>query len=382
MRILVFSTDDFLPPAGGAETALWEIAHRNRQHTFTLICGRLERRRPSHQTVGNVQIHRIGIGSPRIDGVFLAVWGGVVALQMHRQERFDLVWAVLASYGAFAATVFRWLAHVPYLLTLQEGNNLTRGVRALPVFRQLYRAVFRSADGLQAISRYLLHWGFAMGFRKTKQAELIPNGIDTELFGAPISADAVAAERARYHVPADAFVITTVSRLVPKNGIGDIIGALPFLPSRFVAVIHGFGSLRSTLEQQVQLLGVADRVRFMGQLERERLPVALRAGDVFVRPSLTEGLGTAFLEAMASDVPVIATPVGGIVDFLHDGENGFFTLPHDPQVLARTIERVAALNASHRAAVIERAREMVFREYDWDVIARRMDVLFRRIATP
>ncbi len=381
MRILVFSTDDFLPPAGGAETAIGEIARRNSQHAFTLICGRLDRHRTYRQTVGNVSIIRIGIGSPRIDAFLLALFGGFVGFWEHRRDPFQLTWAMMASYGAAAATVFRLLTHTPFLLTLQEGNDIGRGIRVMPGFRHIYRIGFRTADGLQAISRCLLDWGFRMGFRKENPSELIPNGIDQPLFTKPISDDAIAAERTRYHIPEHVFVITTVSRLVPKNGIGDVIRALPLLPPQFMFVIHGFGPLRTTLERQAQMLGVADRIRFMGQLARERLPIALRAADVFVRPSLTEGLGTAFLEAMAAGTPVIATPVGGIVDFLHDGENGFFTPPHDPHMLARTIERVAALDATQRSAVITKARTLVFREYDWDTIARHMDSFFHRIST-
>lgn len=380
MRILVFSTDDFIPPAGGAETAIWEIARRTPQHTFTLLCGRLDRRRVRQEVIGNVTIRRIGIGHPRIDAFLLALFGGFIGLRMHRQERFQLAWAVLASYGAFAATIFRWYTGVPYLLTLQEGNNLTRGIRSMPGFKQLYGGVFRAADGLQAISRYLLDWGVRMGFRKGRPVELIPNGIDRELFTKPLSSEVIAAERSRYHVPSDAFVITTVSRLVPKNGIGDLIVALALLPARFTLVVHGFGPLQMKLEHMAKMLGVAERIRFMGPLAREHMPVALRAADVFARPSLTEGLGTAFLEAMAAGVPVIATPVGGIVDFLRDGETGFFTQPQNPQSLAHTIERVAALDTMQRTTIIERARQMVFREYDWDMIARRMDALFHRVA--
>lgn len=379
MRILVFSTDDFLPPAGGAETAIWEIARRTPQHSYVLICGRLDRHRIQQQAVGNVLIRRIGIGSPRIDAFLLAFYGSVVALRMHRIQKFDFIWSVMASYGAGAATVFHWFTRVPFLLTLQEGNDIERGVRNIPGLKQLYKIGFRSANGLHAISRYLLNWGVRMGFQKKNTAELIPNGIDQALFTKEIPPQAVAKERLRYHIPSDAFVITTVSRLVLKNGIGDLIQALAFLPSRFVLVIHGFGPLQIKLEHMAKVLGVAERVRFMGPLAREHMPVALRAADVFARPSLTEGLGTAFLEAMAAGIPVIATPVGGIVDFLRDGETGFFAQPQNPQSLAHTIQRVAEFDVMQRTAVIERARQMVFQEYDWDVIARRMDVLFHRV---
>lgn len=379
MRILVFSTDDFLPPAGGAETSIFEIARRNTQHRFTLVCARLEASRKWRETVGNVEIFRIGVGSRRIDAFLLAFFGGFIGIAMHLRERFNLVWAVMASYGAAGATIFSWATGVPFLMTLQEGNDVQSGVRAFPVLRWIYRLGFRSADGLHAISKYLLEWGLRMGFQANRPMELIPNGVDIKLFTSELPDGAIVAERASYHVPENAFVITTISRLVPKNGVGDIISALSLLPPRFVLIIYGLGRLRAQLESMAEKFGVAGRVRFMGQLARERLPVALRAADVFVRPSLTEGLGTAFLEAMAAGTPVIATPVGGIVDFIHDGKNGFFTPPGDPSQLARTVERVAATDSGSLTSIKEQAFNTVFRNYNWDDIARRMDNLFHRV---
>lgn len=380
MQILVFSTDDFLPPAGGAETAFWEIARRNSQHRFTLVCARLERARSRRQTVENVSIRRIGIGHRRVDPFLLAFFGVFVALGLQWRHRCALAWAVMASYGAAGATLFSWATGTPLLLTLQEGNDVERGVRTFPLLQQIYRLGFRSADGLQAISRYLLDWGHRMGFRRDRPAELIPNGVDIALFTAPVAEQMLTAERSTYHVPLGSFVITTVSRLVPKNGIDDLIRALALLPNRFALVIHGYGPMEQKLKELARSLGVAERVRFMGHLPRERLPAALRAADVFARPSLTEGLGTAFLEAMAAGVPVVATPVGGIVDFLRDGENGFLTPPREPERLAHTLQRVAGMDAERRAALAARARETVVRTYDWDVIARRMNALFQRLA--
>lgn len=379
MRILVFSTDDFLPPAGGAETAFWEVARRNPQHQFTLVCARLERTRSRRQIVDGIHIRRIGIGHRVIDAFLLQCCGAFVGLAMHGSQRFDLVWAVMASYGAGAATLFTWMTGVPFLLTLQEGNNIERGPRAFPVLRSIYRIGFRSVDGLHAISHYLLSWGMKMGFHRDRPHAMIPNGVDIGLFSVPVSAAAIAAERAAQGFPAGSFVIATVSRLVPKNGIGDLIHAIARLPSRFVLAIYGYGVLERSLTDQARRLGVLDRVRFMGHLARERLPVVLRAADAFSRPSLTEGLGTAFLEAMAAGVPVIATPVGGIVDFVRDEENGFFAKPGDPVDLARVIEQVAGLDADRRAAINTAGVATVAEGYDWDDIAHRMDALFHRL---
>ena len=123
MKVAIFSTDDFLPPAGGAELAVKEIAQRCPDVSFDLVCARLRRSSSRVQTVGNVTIHRIGIGVPRLDGILLALWGARYVRRLHRERPFDVVWAVLASYGAWAAHRFATSAGLPFLLTLQEGKS-------------------------------------------------------------------------------------------------------------------------------------------------------------------------------------------------------------------------------------------------------------------
>lgn len=375
MNILVYSTDDFLPPAGGAETALWEVARRLPHHRFTLLCARLDRRRPRHQTVGNITIHRTGIGIPKPDGILLGLLGARYARRLHAREPFDLVWSVMASYGAFAATRFARRAHVPHLLTLQEGKELNGIVRLTPPFR----GIFRHAGGLHAISRYLLNWGVRMGFRPGLPAKVIPNGVDIGQFARRIPAADIAANRASLGISPGSYVIVTTSRLVPKNGIGHLIAALSLLPERFKLVIHGYGPLEKSLKRQAALLSATGRIRFAGHLERSGLPLALQSADLFVRPSLSEGLGTSFLEAMASRIPVVGTPVGGIVDFIRDGETGFLAKPGNPKDLARVIAHAAALDIAAREALCARASALIAQSYDWDKIAADMDSFFTEL---
>src|SRR3989338_7534047 len=126
----------------------------------------------------------------------------------------------------------------------------------------------------------------------------------------------------RLSVPTDSKVVITVSRLVKKNGVMDLIDAMRFLPESVHLLIVGTGELEDALKRIAADLGHAHRVHFLGHLSQDDIPPYLWASDVFCRPSLSEGLGNAFLEAMAAGVPVIGTPVGGIPDFLKDGETG------------------------------------------------------------
>src|SRR3989344_767164 len=115
----------------------------------------------------------------------------------------------------------------------------------------------------------------------------------------------------------DIFLITT-SRMVRKNAIDVIIRSLTLLDAHVKFLILGIGPDEEMLRELARSQGVADRIQFLGQILHTEMPKYLKVSDIFIRPSRSEGLGNSFLEAMAAGLPVIATPVGGIPDFLFD----------------------------------------------------------------
>ena len=96
-----------------------------------------------------------------------------------------------------------------------------------------------------------------------------------------------------------------------------------------------------------------------------------------MRPSRSEGLGNAFLEAMAVGLPVVGTPVGGIVDFLRDGETGALVLPRHPSDLAMRLERLLA-DPALRQQLAAAGQQLVRERYDWEKLARDMGELLEQ----
>ena len=140
-------------------------------------------------------------------------------------------------------------------------------------------------------------------------------------------------------------------------------------------VIVGDGLLRRRLEQAIDDLGLGKKVLLLGGVDHEELPRYLSMADIFVRHSLSEGLGNAFLEAMACDVPVIATPVGGIVDFIRDGETGILTRVNDIEQLCTEMVQVLA-DIDLKRKLINNGRNLVIERYSWDGIAQKMNQLY------
>jgi glycosyltransferase involved in cell wall biosynthesis len=160
---------------------------------------------------------------------------------------------------------------------------------------------------------------------------------------------------------------------VVKNGIGDVIKALPKLPSNVKFVIFGEGYLRQKLDSLVRSLNLEDRVFFEGFISHREMPKYLKACDIFIRPSLSEGFGNSFVEAMAAKLLVIATPVGGIVDFLADNETGYVCQPEDTDSIVKAVNK--AINSDNKR-IIDNAYKMVCERYGWEDISLNIKEIF------
>ncbi|MCL4390425.1 MAG: glycosyltransferase family 4 protein [Patescibacteria group bacterium] len=158
--------------------------------------------------------------------------------------------------------------------------------------------------------------------------------------------------------------IITTSSLIPRNGIDVLINACKLLAISYQLVIAGDGPERAKLEK----LAADMPVKFLGRVPNNLVPSLLVTSHLFVRPSRFEGFGSSFIEAMAAGLPVIGTPVGGIVDFLKDGQTGLLVPPDDPPALAAAITRLTK-DKKLAKKLSEDGRELVEKKYRWDKIA-------------
>ena len=368
-RILIFSLA-YYPHVGGAEVALKEITDRIHDAEFHLVTLRFADE-PREERIGNVAVHRVSGGSSYLGKVLFAPRAARRARQLHRAHSFDAFWAMM-SYMLFPIVLLRARGiRVPYLLTLQEGDpfeHVFKRLRILPL-RPLLASGFKHASAVQAISTFLAGWARQAGFPGTP--DVIPNGVDLARFaGTP--------------VPHEGTVLITASRLVPKNALDDAIRALASLPDVRFRIL-GVGPEEGNLRALARTAGVAERVEFVGQVGHARLPAELHAADVFVRPSRSEGMGNAFIEAMAAGVPVVATQEGGIADFLFDAKRnpdtettGWAVDKDSPEQIARAVEDILD-RPENTARVTAAARKLVTEKYDWNLLAPRVGGLFDRM---
>jgi glycosyltransferase involved in cell wall biosynthesis len=292
----------------------------------------------------------------------------VKARQLHRKEHFDALWAMMAHTAGVPAALFAAAYRAtPYVLTLQEGDPPQAIERQMRVFGPLFRAAFSRARIVQAISVFLADWGLRMGARDTV---IIPNGVDIRRFSEKLSSHDRAYIRQRLGVRDGEVLLVTSSRLVRKNGVDVVLDALKDVPENVRFLILGDGPERQRLEAQAHRLGLASRAMFAGEVPNGHLPEYLHASDMFVRASRSEGQGISFIEALAAGLPTIGTAVGGIPDFLKEGQTGFVAEVCDPKAIASAVLR--ALEDPEKTAKIAARGQALSKEYEWDILAGRM----------
>jgi glycosyltransferase involved in cell wall biosynthesis len=265
-----------------------------------------------------------------------------------------------------------WCAHVPVIVHTVHGiHEALSGWDNIKyrVYSLLARQVTRwFASGLIGVS-FEVSAMLKKHFPRLEVA-CIHNGIQcdvrAEIRGADVTRETVG-------VRAQAFLVGTVGRLTPVKGIEYLLRAAALLVRTqtvpwIQVLIVGEGPLRTELEVLAQRLGISEHVRFLG--ERQDVEGLLGLLDVFVLPSLHEGIPIALLEAMRSGCPVIASAVGGIPEVIRDGVEGVLVPSKDAESLARAISAMYD-SMPERARFSRAGQERVATEFSSDLMASR-----------
>jgi glycosyltransferase involved in cell wall biosynthesis len=208
--------------------------------------------------------------------------------------------------------------------------------------------------------------------------ETIPNGIDPSPFEGSIDR---AAKLRELGIPEGVSVIGIAARLTPQKGITYLLKALPEIIRRFpktVLVIAGEGPLELELRAEAERLAIAPNVLFVGR--RLDMPHLLRSFDLYVMPSLWEGLPMVLLEAMAAGCPIVATDVGGVATAVEHGVNGILVPPRDPRSLASAIVRLLE-DPLRREHFAREGKRMFHSRFTADIMTRRYEQLYQRRAS-
>lgn len=224
-------------------------------------------------------------------------------------------------YGSLAAKI----AGIPVVINTRHGRER----------KHIHSTIWNMNNALIAISKdaknELLKWNTL----PSEKVTVIYNGIDIDAYES--GSQPAEAKKDLHLNPAD-FVVGTVARLSPEKDQRTLLAAFLKVAGRIPGaklVVVGDGILKNELTNYSRMLGIADKVRFLGF--RADINKLLPAFDVFVLSSLTEGISLTLLEAMAAGIPVIATNVGGTPEIIDDGISGFLIPPNDAEEIEKKI---------------------------------------------
>jgi glycosyltransferase involved in cell wall biosynthesis len=367
MRVVMLILE-YHPITGGAQRQLASIAPLLRERGSEIeVWTRAVRGLARRESIDGVPVHRLGWPGST------ASFAAEAAARLVR-TRPDVLHAYSLFSPAAVALFARRALGVPTVVKVLRGGELGDGIRLRrkPFGALRVAGLARGIDRFLAISREIDTELAALGIPSDRRC-FLPNGVDTERFQRADDRER-AQLRARLAVGSGPLFVYA-GRLVPEKRVEDLLSAWAGVRAadpRAELVVLGSGPCEIELRRMAPA-----GVQFPGDVPD--VAPWLRAADVFVLPSRTEGLSNALLEAMAAGLAVVATAVGGAVDLIDDGHSGRLVAPGQPLALRDALVSVAA-DAALRARLGAAARERVMSGYALPVIADRLVHLYRELA--
>jgi len=293
-----------------------------------------------------VSVTRFG-AHKRVDDT-LVDWFELV-VEEHKRESFDVLHAYFLTQAGFVATYAGKYLKVPSVVSIR-GNDIERAAFDPSKFSHIMYTL-QNASAITTNANDLA--GKAKAFAKGREVIVIPNGVDAEHFK-PMERkeelmEALGLNHAPGGVPAaedgrlsNLPVIGFVGELRKKTGHKTLLSAYAQVNKKQSIALLVVGEVRAGEDRQTfdkfRQANPNAKIIVTGYISPSDLPAYYSLIDVFVHPSLRDGMPNALLEAMACGKPVIATPVGGILDVVNDGENGILIPVNDGDALAKAID--------------------------------------------
>ncbi len=389
-RVLIL-TPYFYPLIGGVESNADRFAQylAGRGWSVQVLTKRLTPDLADVEQRGGVTIRRIG---PRGDRSASGKWRmlpSVVRWLIRHRDSYDVVCVIDYRGVGIGAVAARAITKRRVMIQGQTTGVLSGRVSAdappepwtSALLKAPLRRVYVQADALACISRVLEQEARAFGVPEPR-IHWLPNGIDMARFR-PLPADARTRARAALGFGDRDVVCVFVGRLSHEKGITELVEAWDEArPPHATLLVAGPDMPGSPWDrgassrQFVQAHGLSASVRFLGPAER--VAELLQVADIAIQPSHFEALGLSAIEALACGVPVIASNVGGLPEFVADGVNGRLVPAQDVGALAAALGELAG-DAALRARMSAAARASVA-DYDVNVVFDRMATLLAALA--
>jgi glycosyltransferase involved in cell wall biosynthesis len=389
-------TTYYHPIIGGVETHARQLVQHLHRRGFgvQVVTKRIHANDPAVSELDEVAVHRVG---PAGDRQARGKWTAILAFlsqSLALKGTFDAIVCVDYRGIGVAAVGAGWRLGRPVILQAAtagvlasaEPNDVSGVPAESPVVRMAKasaRAVYRRGDEYVCIGRDIERETLSAGIARDR-VHYLPHGVNLRRFrpaapGAPGSDDERRAIRRAERWPVDRPIVLFVGRLSTEKGVLDLLEAWRLLDSRDAWLVlvgpdmpaHPWDAGEKA-RAFVAAHQLGDRVKLYGP-STDTAPL-YRAADLFVQPSHFESFGISVIEAMASGVAVVAAEVGGMRDFLVDGNNALLHRPRSPESLAEALRR-AFDDAALRTRLADAGLRTVREQFDEEVLFDRYAAL-------
>jgi glycosyltransferase involved in cell wall biosynthesis len=402
LNILFVSDVSISQVIGGAERVLYEQSTRmaRRGHNIHILTRRLPEHDNKHECIQGVDEWRYDCHQRFSVGFLYTTLLNAKKLfeSLHRKYSFDCInfHQPFSALGINKSEMSRALLKVYtcHSLSFEEfstrdssGNGICHKIsRILQIQarKKIEKAGLHKSDAIAVLSRFTQE-KLASGYNiPEEKIKTIPGGVDLKKFH-PV--DHKAMIRNQLNIPQDKVILFTVRNLVQRMGLENLIVAFSQLGEEAAdiqLVIGGKGPLEDELIVLARSLKIEDRIHFAGFIPEEQIPSYYQMADFFVLPTKElEGFGLVTLEAMASGLPVLGTPVGGTKEILGKFDSRFLFKDTDPNSIATLILENYYLikqNPEKWKKISVQCRNFVEQNYSWDKNIDSLEKMFLRLS--
>ncbi|MBA7597473.1 D-inositol-3-phosphate glycosyltransferase [subsurface metagenome] len=339
---------------GGTEHYLLSLVQRLNKRKYEVRVGYLKERGPLAEAIEREGISLYPLSCPWRLFLFL------------RKERIQLLHTYLYRANIMGRIIGR-IAGVPVIISSQRSTDDWRRWHHSVADRWTARFANKIIANSEVVRKRLIH---REGISEEK-ITVIYSGIDLNKFRVNIRV-----KREALGIKPRSTVMGTVARLHPAKGLTYLLKTLKQVKDTIpeaTLLIMGDGPIKKKLEEETVSLGLKERVIFTGF--RQDIPQLLSLLDVFVLPSLWEGLPSSLLEALAMGKPVVATDVGGVREIIQDRVHGLLVPPRDPGALAQAILWMLK-NKKEAQEMAKRGKERVEKYFTVDRMIEETEKLY------
>ena len=380
MRIIFFNYE--YPPLGGgagnATACLLEQYLKMNDLEVDLVTSGISDKYELLELGKKIYIHKLPIGKNKNNLHFqsqkdLLVYSWKAfwfSKKLIGKNNYDLTHSFFTVPCGFLSLVFYFWKRIPYIVSLRGADVPGYAERFGFIYRfisPLISFIWKRAAFVVSNSQGLKELALKTNLRQ--EIGIIYNGINTEEFS----------PKDDFESGENEFVITPgASRLTERKGLRYLIEAVGVLFRKYPQVrlqIIGEGDERESLEDLSKSLGLEGKIIFLGRVDHEKTPELYRKADVFVLPSLNEGMSNAMLEALSSGLPILATDTGGTRELVDDGLNGYIIRMRSSEDISEKIEKLI-LDGNLREKMGRESRQRALR-MSWENVAKKYVELYK-----